>query len=258
MDQKAEETIGLFFPKSTSIETIALFLTIIYPNTEFRPYKWNNRQLIITDDIWGKINTGVISLFSGYLSLGTKAFEVIKDREWLKLTSFVDINTMSIFDSWIVLLNQFNDHSLLNVLEYVEEGDYSELYFKSLHSLIERDVRTASMNLGFIAESFSKNVLSNLIVDSLKGIKGITEIRRYVNTHDSWNDLINVTKQIQKEISLPPEKLEILDTMFFGFHLLRKLRNRSLHPNENFSIEQAHSMLSLILFLVDEVKGLID
>ena len=69
-------SISLFFPKSTDPKKILEFLNIIYPNLVFKIYKSEEKVYFVCDDVWGRLNAGILNLSRGQLGIG-KVFEMI-------------------------------------------------------------------------------------------------------------------------------------------------------------------------------------
>ncbi|MHA2298502.1 MAG: hypothetical protein ACXAEU_06745 [Candidatus Hodarchaeales archaeon] len=94
------------------------------------------------------------------------------------------------------------------------------------------------------------------ILEYLKGSRGIIKIREQLEkANKNWNVEINILKTIQKEKILKNDlENESLDALFHGFQLLRMLRNRASHPNSKFLEEQSEFMLSLLVYLQEELR----
>ena len=101
------------------------------------------------------------------------------------------------------------------------------------------------LDIGYIANHFGKVVLGDLIPNSIGKNNKIEEFRESMQKHDDWAGSINSLQRIRKIKDLSKEKINLLNSLFYGFHYLRVLRNRALHPDETF-----HSMISSTILVV--------
>ncbi len=241
------------------MDTLLTLFDTVYPRMNFTYIEiQDDKYFVIPDRVHEKVKININSIsIRQILSPQEVGFKVKIEDRYILVKCLKSVEEMEINDPCMILASQFNVHSLFDIIGFIHQ-DYSIEYFNGLKAIMEYDFTTAAYNLGIVSEHLSLKILKDTIPDTLKGQKGIKEIRKYLESHEKLYDLINMLKLILRKIKISDKRKTILNTLYYELHLLRELRNRVLHPESFFGDYEVSQMVSLMCLIVKELHVFID
>lgn len=250
-----ETDLSLFFPKSIMVGYVIRCLEIIYPGLEFRFQKENKDEIIGIDKKNPKNKIALANLSLHGYSDEDISFKIEREEGWIRIICNQNIYDLSPVDPFFRLCQQFDGKFIFDFLDFIDEIYYEES-FKAIGNLLADDHRAAALNLGIVSEHFGKKIYNHHFLQILHGCPGIVKVRELICSKSKWSDLINTNSKIKDFISFSEIERDLMESLFYGNHELRILRNKALHPDVIITPAQVITMLSLLISLQSDLREL--